>query len=213
MRGIRKDQLTRAAYKCIAKKGFHRTTLEDVANAAGVSKGVALYYFKSKDDLLVSVLERFSERQQKFLSRLAGTNDDAKDEEDLYGQIAEYVNNKDLEVLFEVFLKGLNDFIVRNIDTFKVWLEFWAEVSRSPVIRDFNRKLMEKNRRVLGILLEEGVRQKRLDIKDIPTAAKIILAQIYGTTIQYYFMRESLTLDEMEVRIYKLVMEYLNGRI
>ena len=34
-----------------AEKGFSDVTLEDIADRAGVSKGVTLYYFDSKEDL------------------------------------------------------------------------------------------------------------------------------------------------------------------
>src|SRR6266704_2889071 len=43
--------LLKAAFREVAEKGFSVVTLEDIAVRAGVSKGVTLYYFSSKEDL------------------------------------------------------------------------------------------------------------------------------------------------------------------
>src|SRR5215467_764602 len=43
--------LLKAAFREVAEKGFSNVTLEDIAARAGVSKGVTLYYFSSKEDL------------------------------------------------------------------------------------------------------------------------------------------------------------------
>ena len=43
--------LLKAAFREVAERGFSNVTLEDIAVRAGVSKGVTLYYFDSKDEL------------------------------------------------------------------------------------------------------------------------------------------------------------------
>lgn len=43
--------LLKSAFREVAEKGFSNVTLEDIAIRAGVSKGVTLYYFSSKEDL------------------------------------------------------------------------------------------------------------------------------------------------------------------
>jgi AcrR family transcriptional regulator len=60
------EALVRAAYRLIALKGIERTTLQDITDAAGVSKALAVYYFKTKENLLLAavrwVLGRVAER-------------------------------------------------------------------------------------------------------------------------------------------------------
>jgi AcrR family transcriptional regulator len=60
------EALVRSAYRLIASKGIERTTLQDIAHAAGVSKALAVYYFKTKENLLLAairwVLGRVAER-------------------------------------------------------------------------------------------------------------------------------------------------------
>ncbi len=50
-----------------AKKGFHATRVSEVAKAAGVADGTIYLYFKSKDELLVSL---FEDRVEKLLAYL-----------------------------------------------------------------------------------------------------------------------------------------------
>jgi AcrR family transcriptional regulator len=47
-----------AASRCFAERGFAKTTVEEIAGAAGVSKGLVYAYFASKDDLLDAVIDR-----------------------------------------------------------------------------------------------------------------------------------------------------------
>src|SRR5271157_5273471 len=53
----RRDALVRAGYAEILEKGVPGMTLDSVVARAGSSKGGALYYFPTKEDLLSGVLE------------------------------------------------------------------------------------------------------------------------------------------------------------
>ena len=52
----RRLSLLKAAFREVAEKGFSEVTLDDIARRAGVSKGVTLYYFDSKEDALPRAL-------------------------------------------------------------------------------------------------------------------------------------------------------------
>lgn len=53
--------------RVFARKGFHSTRVSEVAKAAGVADGTIYLYFKSKDELLVSLFEDRVERLLAFL--------------------------------------------------------------------------------------------------------------------------------------------------
>src|SRR5438874_10651515 len=57
-RGDKKDAILRAATDVFASRGFFHAQVADVARAAGVAAGTVYLYFRSKDDLLVSIFER-----------------------------------------------------------------------------------------------------------------------------------------------------------
>lgn len=50
-------QLLRSTYKMIGLKGVGQLALQDVADAAGVSKALLLYHFKTKEGLILATLE------------------------------------------------------------------------------------------------------------------------------------------------------------
>lgn len=53
-----RDRILDAAYRALVKNGYHQTSMKDIAAEAGVAPGLAHYYFESKEDLLVAVIER-----------------------------------------------------------------------------------------------------------------------------------------------------------
>src|SRR5437763_3510346 len=54
----KRDAILRAATDVFAERGFFNAQVADVARAAGVAAGTVYLYFRSKDDLLVSIFER-----------------------------------------------------------------------------------------------------------------------------------------------------------
>jgi len=53
-----KDRIVEAAYRTLVKRGYHETSMKDIAAEAGVAPGLAHYYFETKEDLLVAAIER-----------------------------------------------------------------------------------------------------------------------------------------------------------
>ena len=51
-----KENLLKAALAMYAKKGYHKTTVDEIAAEAGLSTGIAYRYFKNKKDILLSVI-------------------------------------------------------------------------------------------------------------------------------------------------------------
>jgi AcrR family transcriptional regulator len=56
------DRILQAAFRCVADLGLARTTMEDVARAAGVSRQTIYRYFSSKDQLVMALVQREEER-------------------------------------------------------------------------------------------------------------------------------------------------------
>ncbi|PVV82861.1 TetR/AcrR family transcriptional regulator [Dehalogenimonas alkenigignens] len=56
----RRQQLIDTALQVFARKGFDKTSVRELAAAAGVAQGLMYHYFKSKDKLLEAVVERHS---------------------------------------------------------------------------------------------------------------------------------------------------------
>jgi AcrR family transcriptional regulator len=55
----RPRELLEAALGVFSQRGFRNTRLDDVAEAAGVTKGAIYHYFDTKEELLLSVIEHY----------------------------------------------------------------------------------------------------------------------------------------------------------
>jgi AcrR family transcriptional regulator len=64
----RRNQLIDVAIKCFAASGYHTTSMEEIADAAGVTKPVLYQHFGSKRALYLELLETVGEQ---FVSDLA----------------------------------------------------------------------------------------------------------------------------------------------
>src|SRR3954468_4840505 len=56
--GQNRDAILRAAIDVFAERGYFNAQVADVARVAGVAAGTVYLYFRSKDDLLISIFER-----------------------------------------------------------------------------------------------------------------------------------------------------------
>jgi len=54
----RREALLRVSAKLFREKGFDGTTIRDISSAAGMHSGSPFYHFKTKQDILVAVMEQ-----------------------------------------------------------------------------------------------------------------------------------------------------------
>lgn len=111
---VRKQQLIEATIKVLAQKGYAALTVADVARAAGLSTGIIIFHFVSKDELLASVLRHLAEEYHRNWKRAlaeAGTAPEAR--------MAALV---------------LSDFNaeVYTTDKLAAWIAFWGETQGRP---------------------------------------------------------------------------------
>lgn len=60
-RETRRLQLIEATIDSLAKRGYAETTMADVAEGAGLSRGIVNFHFESKDKLLVATLQHMAD--------------------------------------------------------------------------------------------------------------------------------------------------------
>jgi TetR/AcrR family transcriptional repressor of nem operon len=54
---ISREEMMRAAAEVFRKQGYHRTSMADLAEACGLTKGVFYHHFESKEELMKAILE------------------------------------------------------------------------------------------------------------------------------------------------------------
>ena len=117
--GPKRDAILRAAIDTFAERGYFNAQVADVARAAGVAAGTVYLYFKSKDDLLVSIFER------SMREGLAGSRAAIADLPDpperlrrlARGHLARLGSDRNLAIVFQVELRQSTKFMERFSST------------------------------------------------------------------------------------------------
>jgi len=59
----RRRQILEAAISVFSRQGFHKARMDDIVQESGLSKGTLYWYFESKDDIIIAILENLFERE------------------------------------------------------------------------------------------------------------------------------------------------------
>ena len=117
--GPKRDAILRAAIDVFADRGFFNAQVADIARAAGVAAGTVYLYFKSKDDLLVSIFDR-SMREGLTLGRAAVADfDDPRERLRRLARahLARLGSDRNLAIVFQVELRQSTKFMERFSST------------------------------------------------------------------------------------------------
>jgi TetR/AcrR family fatty acid metabolism transcriptional regulator len=109
----KKELIINAAIRIFAQKGFYTANVADVAKEAGVADGTIYLYFKSKDDLLISLFEtKMEEILQRFSSLLKSeqrADDKLRQFIQLYFKMIQ--EDRNLAEVFQVELRQSSKFL------------------------------------------------------------------------------------------------------
>jgi len=110
----RKRQIMEAALQVFSRKGYEKTSMDEIAEKAELSKGVLYYYFHNKEDLFYEIIVRESE---KFYLKAYEKIKDLKDYRDVFSALFQfhisYFSDKK-EILGLIFPFGKNSPVFTN---------------------------------------------------------------------------------------------------
>ncbi len=66
----KREHILECALRCFAAKGYHASSIQEIAEEAGIAKGLVYFYFKSKEDLLLSGLRHYYAQFEEKLQLL-----------------------------------------------------------------------------------------------------------------------------------------------
>ena len=164
MEPLTQDKILRSASDCFGRWGYKKTSVDSVAEHAGVAKGTVYLYCKSKEDLFYQSVHR---ELRQWVADLSKKIDPSRPANLLMVEIAasdlDFVEKRPLvrDLLFGMF-HGL--------------LPAWA--GRFEELRDLGVKHVVE---VLELGIRQGVFAKDLDVK--PTARVLQEMQIAGTLL------------------------------
>ena len=165
-----RESIIETSIKLFLAKGFVGTSVTELTKAVGIAKGTLYCHFKSKDEILGSILDKFA---SEFLD----------------GVIAEVSRcEADFLTKFKVFYKYVTEFGRDHRELMLVWHTLLGEIIGN--CSDTERKIKEIQRRYndfLETFLEEGRREGAIGDKiDTRIYSRVITATLTGMLLQWY---------------------------
>jgi AcrR family transcriptional regulator len=191
----RREQLLRSALEVIVARGYADTRITDVAEHAGISPALVIYYFKTRDQLLTEAL-RYSEDGWYA----AGTQRLA-DIDTATGRLTELVSM--------TCLAG-TDVVPAARSEWLLWLDLWALSPRNAGVASVRRKFDERWRETIASTVLSGQESGEFNSAvDAGSFAITLSALLDGMAVQ-------IALEDPDVppsRAYDLAMRYAAGQL
>src|SRR5438309_10831958 len=115
----KREAILRAATDVFAGRGFFNAQVADVARAAGIAAGTVYLYFRSKDDLLVSIFERTMRDGLEDGRKMVAAVDDPAERLRRFARLhlARLGHDRNLAIVFQVELRQSTKFMERFSST------------------------------------------------------------------------------------------------
>lgn len=130
----RKEEIKNAAMKLFTEKGFSHTTMENIINETGLSKGGFYHYYNSTSDILYDLMKDGIEYRNQVIK----------------SKIGEFKNDE-IEFMAERFYEK----IVDDNPYMGIYIEFLLLKSKNPKLESLFKILKEKTRKELFSFFEK----------------------------------------------------------
>jgi len=184
----RHQEILDAAARVITDRGLAETRISDIADQAGVSPGLILYYFESKDRLLSEALtfanDQFYLRMSREIRRISSAKEQLRRLVDLSvpGYLPEY----------------------GRLDEWALWIEVWVRALRDPDMAKDREVLDQRWRAQIADIIRGGQASGEFaSTLDADELSLRIAALIDGLAIQV-IMNDSVVSTE---RMHRTTME------
>jgi AcrR family transcriptional regulator len=173
----RTQQILDAATSVFSRLGFHKASMDDIVEESGLSKGALYWYFKSKDDIIIAILDAIFARELAGVRALPDAPGTARER-----------------------LLQLVGLIVAEIKAMKVLLpifyEFYSLAFRNKTVQTALRHYLEAYMAALAPLIEQGIERGEFRAVDLRQTAFAMGAMIEGTLLLWVLAPDATDLDE-----------------
>ena len=156
---IRIQEILDAAEPLFYSKGYHDTAISDIAKVLGVAQGTIYYYFKSKETILESLIQRHIDQ---LISQTAAIAADAR-----------------LSPL-EKFERALQSLFASLQHPEGLLLEFLYNDQTLHLVDKVSRQGKTRMTPFLLKIIDEGCRQQKFSVNHPQAAVNLVLALLDG---------------------------------
>jgi len=163
----RREDMLRAALQVIAERGFTDTRIADVAERAGTSPALVIYYFQTKDRLLTEAIRLAEDRWfAQGVERMQAIPD-------AVGRLEEIVT--------WICMPGPDD---EFPDPWSLWIDLWARSQRHPEVARVREEFDARWRGAIARAVADGQSDGKFDTTDATGFAIALLALLDGLAVQ-----------------------------
>ena len=191
---LRKEQILKVAEKIFSMNGYYETFVEDIIKEAKVGKGTFYRYFKSKEDIYITLLKNIllGWEEHAFINPVQLKSDNISD-------------------LFKELIKRSIKFFAENYDLCNIYLHVHrggvAQIFY-PYINEFERKMLE----YITIYLQEGIKLGfvRSDL-NIELTSNMIAGAYLRVGYSYFVQKKSrgrkINIDDISDDFFNFIMK------
>ena len=187
-----KETILQVASNIFKKFGFQKTTVDEIAKAARKAKGSIYYYFKNKDEIFQSVVEKEYQHLKDELLKVVNKKEDS------------FYKLKDFFVTrIKIMYESQNFSEILNNDYFK-YFHFSQNISK---------KFKNQEKIFVKSILSEGVKNDELIINNIDLSTQALIIAFNGFENQYLIKRNSIASIESEINeIFDIIFNGIKRR-
>ncbi len=161
----RKQQIYQAAMACFNRKGYFQTTMDDIVAESGLSKGTLYWYFDSKKDLFISLLQDFLDPLgQKWEAVVADTTMTATEK---------------LQASLSIFRAQFEE----TAEFIGFFMEAWAQTHLDEDVQKLTREFYKPYLAAMDHIIEEGIGRGEFQVEGIRATSAVILSMFDGLTL------------------------------
>jgi len=183
------ERILNQSMRLFLERGYHGTSIDDITQAAGLTKGALYWHFKSKEDLLKRIMEEY---ERRFLDGLIKA----------VGEVKGGASDK-----FNKYVRYNAAFAYYNRELCVTFTTLAAElVGAEQGIENEIRRIYKKYQNFLSNLILQGKKEKMFRRElDPRLAALVIMAFHDGILLQWSMNRDKID-GEAYVNTFKKIM-------
>ena len=191
--GNTEERILSQSIRLFLEKGYHGTSIDDITQSAGLTKGALYWHFKSKEDLLRRIVKEY---EKHFLDGLIRAVEEVRD--GAFKKFEKYIR-------YNAAFAYHNRDLCASFDTLAVEL-----VGAHHKIEPEIKRIYRKYENFLSQLILQGKKEKIFK-KDLNTklAALILIAFQDGILIQWSMNREKIDGEAYVNTFKKMVLKGL----
>ena len=154
-----REIIMNSACETFARFGFRKTTMEDIAEGAGLRKPSLYYYFKSKEEIFSAVVRKESQELLDIMEKAAA------EESSLRGKLKAFFFAR-----FKFFKEKRNLYSVSQKNL----------IEMRPLIQEARDEFIEEEMDALTGILEHGIASDEIEIDNPKLFSLVAIASLQG---------------------------------